>query len=577
MAINTLRQLIGGVAAVHRLLQDLERSEARRAEAEEALLASQERFRTLTENASDGIVIAGADGTILYESPAVERIIGYKPEEVVGTNAFDFIHPDDQLGVMQSSLDFLPNPGATALQTYRFRHKDGSWRLLQVVAQNLLHDPKVRGILANYWDITERQQAEDALRESEEKYRLIADNTGDYIVVTTLSGECTYASPSYRKLGHCPEEMLGRNCLDFIYPEDRELLVPLSSEYLRETIEERLKTKHLSYRIGDLDGNWHDMETTMNFVRGSGEDEWHIILTSRDVTERKRRDEELGRYALALATKNAELDAARERLGELNRRLEDKVAERTAEVRRLIEQKDQFIGRMGHDLKSPLTPLLALLPLIIEREQDDDKREMLIMILQNATFMRDLVTNVLKLARMGAQPAGEAVECLNLAKVVESVLTARKATAAEKGVTTRCSIDGNLIVHADGLALQEVIDNLVGNSLKFTPDGGQIDISAQQDCRFVTVSVTDTGAGMTQEQLAHVFDEFYKADPSRSDAESSGLGLSICKRIIERGGGRIWAESPGLGRGASFRFTLEPAESVEPAVALASSAPSEMP
>jgi two-component system sensor histidine kinase VicK len=104
--------------------------------------------------------------------------------------------------------------------------------------------------------------------------------------------------------------------------------------------------------------------------------------------------------------------------------------------------------------------------------------------------------------------------------------------------------------------LTELFDNLIGNSVKYSPDGGTITIDAKQDKDFVTVSIKDTGKGMTEEQLSHMFDEFYKADEARHDFDSSGLGLPICKRIVEKQSGKIWAESQGEGKGTTMFFTL---------------------
>ena len=109
---------------------------------------------------------------------------------------------------------------------------------------------------------------------------------------------------------------------------------------------------------------------------------------------------------------------------------------------------------------------------------------------------------------------------------------------------------------ADKLRLQELLDNLVTNAIKYTPRDGAFTFDAKVNGRFVTVSVKDTGIGLTPEQMGRIFDEFYKADSSRHDLHSSGLGLVISKRIVENHGGIIWAESPGVGTGTTMYFTI---------------------
>ena len=128
-------------------------------------------FRSLIENASDVITILEPNGIIRYESPSVERLLGYKPDELVGSNAFEFIHPDDVDGIQQVFLNVLKQPDRTDSAVYRFRHKDGSWRVFESLGRNLLHDLAVRGVIVNSRDITDRKKMDEALRASEQRYR----------------------------------------------------------------------------------------------------------------------------------------------------------------------------------------------------------------------------------------------------------------------------------------------------------------------------------------------------------------------------------------------------------------------
>jgi len=127
----------------------------------------------------------------------------------------------------------------------------------------------------------------------------------------------------------------------------------------------------------------------------------------------------------------------------------------------------------------------------------------------------------------------------------------------ENNMSIMNNIPGTLTVPADRLRLSELFNNLLTNAVKYTPrGGGMITLAATQDDSVVTISVQDTGVGMTPDQTEQVFDEFYKAAQSRQDFDSSGLGLSICKRIVEKHGGTIWVESEGRGKGSTFFFTL---------------------
>jgi signal transduction histidine kinase len=276
----------------------------------------------------------------------------------------------------------------------------------------------------------------------------------------------------------------------------------------------------------------------------------------RDITKRKQAEEAMKGSELQLREKNAALRAARTQLSVLNKSLEERVATRTAEVEHLLKQKDEFVAQLGHDLKTPLTPLVGLLPLVKNREQDPQLKEMLGVAIDNVQYMRDLIVKTLELARLNTPGIEFALHKTNLLEQVMRVVDSRKMIIDEKDITVRSEIDEGIAVKADKLRLQEVIDNLIANAVKYTPSGGSVTLDAKRHDGVVTVSVSDTGIGMTQDQLELAFEPFYKADQSRHDLHSSGLGLSICKRIVEKHGGLIWAESPGEGKGSTLHFTI---------------------
>jgi len=259
---------------------------------------------------------------------------------------------------------------------------------------------------------------------------------------------------------------------------------------------------------------------------------------------------------MELEMKNKELISAQNTLKFLNKNLEQKVDERTREIQRLLKQKDEFVNQLGHDLKNPLGPLVSLLPLLERREADPKYKEMLTVIHRNVGYMTNLVTKTLQLARLNSPNTKFTFEQTNLLDELNDVLIANKIMFESKDIQIHTIVPDTIIVHADKLRLHELFNNLFNNAVKYSENGGKIIIEAEESATDVTIKVTDTGIGMSEEQLERVFDEFYKADPSRHDFDSSGLGVSICKRIVERHGGRIWVESDGLGKGSSFGFTL---------------------
>jgi PAS domain S-box-containing protein len=229
----------------------------------------------------------------------------------------------------------------------------------------------------------------------------------------------------------------------------------------------------------------------------------------------------------------------------------------------LLSQRELFIARMGHDLKTPLTPLVTLLPLI--RKQVDDERlgVLLDVVVQDVNVIRELVIKSLKHARISSFTRMLKPEPVSLAGAVEGYVKRREYLLEKGGIRAENSIAENVTVHADPVELEELVYNLISNAIKYTHPGGTIAVGAEKGDERVTVSVRDTGAGLTEEQIERIFDDFYKVDESRHDLDTSGLGLSICRKIVEKHGGRIWAESPGKGLGTTVFFTLPAQQEAE--------------
>ena len=280
------------------------------------------------------------------------------------------------------------------------------------------------------------------------------------------------------------------------------------------------------------------------------------MVLLRDITDRKKAEEALKQYTNDLAVKNLQLDATRQELSAVNEHLEQMVKQRTAEVEKLLVQKDEFIYQLGHDLMNPLTPLITLLPILRDEEQDPKRKDLLEATVDNVQFIQNLVHKTLQLARLKASISKIKLGKTPLRDYIEIVLQPQEALVQEKDLTITLNINEDICVQADRIQIQELLDNLLNNAIKFTPEGGTITLSCQEKDNWITVSVSDTGQGMDEKQLSRIFDEFYKADPSRHDLDSSGLGLSIAKLIVEAHGGKIWAESPGLGKGCTVFFTL---------------------
>ncbi|KYK29997.1 hypothetical protein AYK20_04695 [Thermoplasmatales archaeon SG8-52-1] len=256
-----------------------------------------------------------------------------------------------------------------------------------------------------------------------------------------------------------------------------------------------------------------------------------------------------------------ELHETRGKLKKFNENLEELVKERTAEVEKLLQQKDEFIKQLGHDLKSPLTPLIGLLPILEKHEVDPKLVEILGIFRRNIEYMRNIVLQTLELAKLNAPSTVFDIKDIKLWNEAENCIKDQQTVYHEKGIIIDNKIDENIFVEADQEKLSEVFHKLIINAVKYSPKNSKITLDAFSESDFVTITISDTGFGMTNIQIDHIFDEFYKGDKSRHELFSSGLGLSICKKIVEKHGGKIWAESPGPEKGSTFYFTLKRSKS----------------
>jgi signal transduction histidine kinase len=303
--------------------------------------------------------------------------------------------------------------------------------------------------------------------------------------------------------------------------------------------------------IGELAAAFNTMSADLKVSRDHLEEysknlEQLVAARTKELEEKTRRLEQI----------NKDLTVAREELSTLNKNLEGRVQERTREVEKLLKQKDEFINQLGHDLKNPLGPLINLIPLLENQEADPAKKEMLTVLHRNADYMKNLVVKTLDLAVLNSPNTRFSIEDLSLRKEIDQIIMNKKIQFDENHVNITNRINPALSIKADRLRLEELLTNLFENSVKYCLEDCRITIDAKRTNDFVTISIVDNGIGMTQEEIGRIFDEFYKADSARHDIQNTGLGMSICKRIVEKHGGRIWVESPGPGKGTTVFFTF---------------------
>ncbi|MFI5187148.1 MAG: PAS domain S-box protein [Chitinophagales bacterium] len=257
--------------------------------AEEDLIKSETRFRSLVENSHDGISLLDANGKLIYFTSSVQRILGYSYEELIGTDPGELIHPDDS--ALRSSLiqQLLTCFGETRHAEYRIKNKNGEWKWLRSNFTNMLHEPGIKAIVINYEDITERRLAEEKLKQEEEFYRAIMENSSDIQFVTNQKREITYASPSvYKNFEFEEKEILGKTSNDFWHPDD----INATKEKIRELTNTPGKTIQIEVRVLDKNKNYRWCEARVSnqlqnpAIKG-------YVSNYTEITERKLAEEEI--------------------------------------------------------------------------------------------------------------------------------------------------------------------------------------------------------------------------------------------------------------------------------------------
>ena len=325
--IGLVNETVGEGRFVLAIIRDI----TERKRVEEALRDREERFQALVQNALDIVMVTDVEGTIRYVSPAVERVLGYRPEEQIGTNAAEYLHPDDLKKGFDALSEAVSKPGVhpVAVET-RVRHKDGSWRCLEGMANNLLNDPAVEGVVFNHRDVTdrkvaeeevrrlnenledlvaertaqveavlgERKRAEEGVRESEERYRAVLEQAADGILLVDVDTKrILEANAAYQNLlGYTAEEILGLTLYD---------VVPYSQENMDCYIERVLAQRR--YVSGERrhrrkDGSLVSVEVGANVISYSGREAISIVV--RDITERKQAEEVSSRLAAIVDSSN---------------------------------------------------------------------------------------------------------------------------------------------------------------------------------------------------------------------------------------------------------------------------------
>jgi PAS domain S-box-containing protein len=415
-------------------------------------------------------------------------------------------------------------------------------RMLRLVAETLVH-------------AFDRKLSEEALRESEARFRTIFDRAPLAVSILNPQGQLIACNKQVERfLGYSEDEVRNRHFLDFVRPEDRDRSAELFYELLSGSIDSY--TLELQYLHRDGSPIWTNV--TASLVRDTSGKPAFVIRMLENIDERKAAQANMQHYTTLVSEQKSALERQSDMLLQLNGELMQK----QKELEDLNSSKDKFFSIISHDLRSPFSSLLGITKLLAEGAGElerSDIQELAAALNTQANNVFDFMENLLKWAqahtgRMKYQPT-----VLPLEEIVAPVEALFRENANAKGIVLNCEVSSALAVYADENMIRSVVQNLVSNALKFTPAGGSVTISAAQSTKkpkLVEISVSDTGVGMSKEDADKLFRiDVVHTTKGTEDETGSGLGLVLCKELVEKNGGTIRVESTE-GSGTTFTFTL---------------------
>jgi hypothetical protein len=506
------------------------------------LRQSEERFKLLIESVRDyAIFMLDPSGKILTWNAGAERFKGYRAEEIIGEHFSRFYPPEAlQRGLPAHELKVASETGVFEDEGWRVR-KDGSQFWANVVITSMRNtDGQLIGFAKVTRDLTQRRAHEEDLRRSEERFRLLVEGVTEYaIFMLDANGKvATWNSGAERIKGYTSSEIIGQHFSVFYPQEARESRWP---EHELQVASEKGSFVDTGWRLRK-DGTTFWANVTITALRDDSGQLVGFAKLTRDLTEAKRIE--------ALDTANQQREEMLD-------------AERNARMsaQRATRLKDEFLATLSHELRTPLSAILGWTQLLLRegapRGADAQKHAMEV-IDRNARAQVQLIDDLLDLSRIMTGKLRLDLHQISFASVVEAAVDSAMPAAEAKGIRLKAMLGASRdVVSADSARLQQVVWNLLTNAIKFTPKLGQVHVLLQRVNSHLELSVSDTGIGIPEHYLPHVFDRFSQKDSSTTRSYGGlGLGLAICKQIVELHGGTIRAASLGEGKGSTFSVQL---------------------
>ncbi|HSK08987.1 MAG TPA: PAS domain-containing protein [Vicinamibacterales bacterium] len=535
MHFSPIRDATGRIVGATEVARDVTDRVRATEELHEALRGAEEGRRTLQalmDHIPLGITIADApDGTIRAVSRFGRDLTGRSREEIEGIPAdlhaerWEVYHPD---GVTPATSDELPltraimRGDAVREEEWVLRRGDGTFMPILCTAAPIRDaEGRIQGGVIGWQDITERKRVERALQESESFYRQTLESIPGMVFTTRPDGYCDYQSQQWVEYTGVPmSEHLGDGWNQLLHPDDRARAFAVWREALKGSA-----PYDLEYRVRRHDGAY----------------EWFKVI-GRPISDAAGKVVKW--FGLAINVEN--LKRAEAALSDADRR------------------KDEFIAVLSHELRNPLAPIRYALPLLQRDRLDEAGDRAVAVIDRQVAHLTRLVDDLLDVSRITGGKIDLRREHVTLAAVLSSAVEAASPAIATARHTLRMAVsDEPIWLHGDPARLAQVVTNILNNSAKYTPRGGEITLEGREDDGHAVIRVRDTGMGIPEDALSTVFEMFRQVNrPDRAQG-GLGIGLALARQLVEMHGGTIAASSDGPGQGAEFVVRLPAARDPE--------------
>jgi PAS domain S-box-containing protein len=532
-----------------------------RKKAEMALRESEERNRTLLTSLPQRVFFKDLQSRFVLVNDLFAKDYNTTASQLIGKNDFDIFPADMAKKFRRDDAWVIANREVLSIEELGML--DGERRYVETIKAPVIDDNnKVIGVLGLYSDITERKMMEEKLRDSEELFRALIENSSDVLTIIENDGVIRYCSPSMvRLLGYDPDYIQGKKPTEFIHPDDCDTLRDLFYTSLDQglgfgPIEIRFRTKDGGWRYLEMIGsNLFDKKA----VRG-------LVVNSRDVTERKLSEAKLNEYM-------NQLEEARSRAEHQALLLQERTIELAQARDQALEStrsKSEFLANMSHEIRTPMNGIIGMTGLLLDTNLDEDQLEYAKTIRSSADSLLNVINDILDFSKIEAGKMAIDEIDFNLRTAMEEVADLLAPRAREKHLELAMHMPPDLpeYLKGDPGRLRQILTNLTGNAIKFTDQGGVTIEAKLLDRNEKRVSfricVRDTGVGIPKERQKAIFDSFTQADGSTTRKYGgTGLGLTISRQLVNLMGGQIGVESePGVGSTFWIDLTLPFADNI---------------